>query len=322
MLLTKEVENHWCRRYRKMYEDKGYIFTKVYDPFMVKIEDLAKTSNAEVDVKCDYCGKIFKRTYNRYILHHDEKFGDCCKKCSYIKKKETYLERYGVENPSYSKDVINKRKQTCLEHFGVDCFFKTEKAKEIFKNIAIEKYGVENISQAEEIKDKKKQTCLKHFGVEYSVQNEKIKEKRKQTCIERFGVDSPLKSEEVRKKIRQSLFKSGKCATSKIQTKLYNILKEKYDNCVLNYLLYPFYLDCMLEINGQKIDVEFDGQFWHQNKSKEDGKRNSYCIANGYKVLRIKGNYELPKIEKLQQSLNKLVTTNCNYLDIYTDWKQ
>ena len=298
MLLTKEVEMYWCRRYRKRYEEKGYVYTGVYQPFMVKVEDLSRTSATKVEVKCDYCGKIIKRTYNRYLLHHDEKYGDCCKSCANVKRKVTLSERYGVENVSYLQEVKDKRKQTLIERFGEPNFLKTQRFKEKMDKF-LEEHGVENVSQIEEVKNKKKQTCLERFGVEYSIQ-----------------------SKEVREKIVKSFSKNKSCATSKIQLELYGLLKNNYDICEINYPFGRYSLDCMLQVNNQKIDVEFDGQYWHQYKADSDKRRDEYCIKNKYKVLRIKGNCVLPSIEEIQQNIDKLVTTNCNYLEIYTDWKE
>lgn len=320
MLLTKEVEMYWCRRYRKRYEEKGYVYTGVYQPFMVKVEDLSRTSHTEVEVKCDYCGKIIKRTYNRYLLHHDEKYGDCCNSCANVKRKVTLSERYGVENVSYLQEVKDKRKQTLIERFGEPNFLKTQRFKEKMDKF-LEEHGVENVSQIEEVKNKKKQTCLEHFGVEYSIQSKEVREKRRQTCLEHFGVEHPMQLKEIKEKAVKSFFKNGSCATSKIQLKLYNLLKNNYNICKLNYPLGIYSLDCMIQINNQKIDVEFDGQYWHQNSKDKDDIRDKYCIDNNYKVLRIKGNRILPSIEEIQQNIDKLVTTNCNYLEIYTDWK-
>ena len=43
---------------KKYYESKGYIYKDIDSDYMeVKIEDLPLTSNAKVEVVCDFCGK-------------------------------------------------------------------------------------------------------------------------------------------------------------------------------------------------------------------------------------------------------------------------
>ena len=57
------------------------------------------------------------------------------------------------------KDAANeKRKQTCLN-----------------------KYGVENVHQLESVKEKTKETCLKVYGVDNPAKNEQVKQKAKAT---------------------------------------------------------------------------------------------------------------------------------------------
>ena len=122
MLLTKQVEVLLHGDRIKYYEDLGYEIPRVknynynyyYVPrgskIIVNVEDLAETSINEVELKCDNCGKVFKRTYHRYLLHHDNEFGDLCKSCSKIKREKTCIKKYGVTNPSYIEDVKEKRR--------------------------------------------------------------------------------------------------------------------------------------------------------------------------------------------------------------------
>ena len=70
-------------------------------------------------------------------------------------KEQTFLAKYGVTNPSYLPEVIEKRTNTCLKHFGTTCALKSEIVKEKIKQTCKEKYGVENPSQSQEIKAKK-----------------------------------------------------------------------------------------------------------------------------------------------------------------------
>jgi hypothetical protein len=86
MLLTKEVEVKWNSRNKKWFIDKGYVFTKLQDSFIVKVEDLSKGSSALVKIKCDcedcknpYLKPMRWKTYNN-SLKEDNKY--YCKKCA------------------------------------------------------------------------------------------------------------------------------------------------------------------------------------------------------------------------------------------------
>lgn len=67
MLISKFVKTKWNNRTKKYYIKLGYAFTKMFDEFEVKIEDLLNGSNVEVKVLCDYCKKeIIDMTWEEY----------------------------------------------------------------------------------------------------------------------------------------------------------------------------------------------------------------------------------------------------------------
>lgn len=94
-------------------------------------------------------------------------------------KKKTKLEKYGDENynnsekgkntraensgsveKSYS-DGIDKNRQTCIEKYGVDNAFKSEKVKLKIKRTKLEKYGDENYNGAKNMWKNKSDSLLK-----------------------------------------------------------------------------------------------------------------------------------------------------------------
>jgi len=97
MLLTKEVEMKWHPSNKKWYENKGYIFTKWRDGFIVSVEDLPNGSHALVDVQCDECGEILCnmswQEYKKYVKDDGKYY---CNKCAsklfgHIKHRETSI---------------------------------------------------------------------------------------------------------------------------------------------------------------------------------------------------------------------------------------
>jgi hypothetical protein len=73
----------WCPKNKKHYESRSYFFTKYKNEFEVKVEDLPDSSNMEVEIKCDECGKILKNvTWVNYkrCVKKDSKY--YCQKCA------------------------------------------------------------------------------------------------------------------------------------------------------------------------------------------------------------------------------------------------
>jgi len=135
MLLSEEIEIGINDKNYQYYLDKGYLIETYYykkknhirrgTKLLVKIKDLRETSNEKVLIKCDYCGKEYMVCYISYI--EGRKYiikKDACCKCSYIKRKEGNLLKYGTNsmvelskikqfhlgrNKKYSKeDIINE----------------------------------------------------------------------------------------------------------------------------------------------------------------------------------------------------------------------
>ena len=55
------------------------------------------------------------------------------------------MRNYGVENPSQSKQIQDKRKQTFLNTFGVENPYLVQEIRDKANKTNLEKYGVENV---------------------------------------------------------------------------------------------------------------------------------------------------------------------------------
>lgn len=125
MLISKTVEVNLCSKNIPYYESLGYDIPKrrrsnkvskneltvpVGTKILVKISDLPKGSNILVNIKCDYCGKEFKKTYDKYIKQNENSIikKDCCYNCVKFKNKETFIFKYGVEWNS-QLDIVREK---------------------------------------------------------------------------------------------------------------------------------------------------------------------------------------------------------------------
>lgn len=187
----------------------------------------------------------------------------------------------------------------------------------------IERYGVNSPMCIDEIKEKMQNTCIERYGTTSSLGNKDVRAKALNTIKEKYGVENVLFSPIIKKKIYETMYKNGSTPTSSQQIRIFNIIRQQFgeDAVVLNSIYDKYSLDIELNVFNLKIDIEYDGWYWHKN-SEKDLERNKFLIDNGYKVLRIKSGTKLPTNEQLLNSIDLL----CNSAETYTeivldDWK-
>lgn len=127
-----------------------------------------------VTKKCEYCNKDF--TYIKLCGIVPKKIPKACsKKCSRLlaakKSKETFIERYGVDNISKTNDFKEFMRETT--------YFKTDEFKEKMKKKNLEKYGVEFHTQAKVVKEKIKETCIDKYGATTFLKSDDYKKQMK-----------------------------------------------------------------------------------------------------------------------------------------------
>jgi len=171
----------------------------VLERLFVYLNNINETPNCE-------CGRNVK--FNDSYHKGYKEF--CSSKCSNSslktkdKKRQTSIERYGVEHASQSEYVKERIKQTNIEKYGVENVAQSEDVKEKARQTNLERYGVVNPFQSEEIKEKIKRTHFKTLGVDHPSKSEEVKEKKKDTTFKNYGVDSPLQSNIIQEKFKQT----------------------------------------------------------------------------------------------------------------------
>lgn len=352
MILQKEIEVIPTGKIKYYYKELGYeLHGKT--PIFVKNEHLSDTSKVMEQRKCDSeeCENIFFRPHKDMVKNFNKYGKDLCPECvekERVKRiRETSLERYGVKNPMMAKEIQEKAKKTTLEHFGVEYPTQNKQVIELRTFNFLEKYGVENPQQVKQVKEKAKQTNLKKYGSEnpfgskeiqekirqtnlerYGAKNpqqvKEIKEKTEKTCLERYGFTTPLKNKEVQEKIKNSLLANGTVPTSNEQIKLYELCKEVFSNfqVKLNSPLFTLFLDIeIIDSKGNKIDMEYDGWFWHHLKKQKDRARDEVVKKYGYKIIRIKSAGNLPTNQQLLDAYLSVTELNHSFACItLEDW--
>lgn len=113
--------------------------------------------------------------------------------------------------------IAKKREQTCLEKYGVTSTLKLDyvrkktmesiKSKEVIekrKKTNQEKYGVDTPSQSKEIQDKIKKTNLEKYGAENIYASDYGKQKIKETNLKRYGCENGGASKQAQQKIKET----------------------------------------------------------------------------------------------------------------------
>lgn len=174
------IRENYAIEYKDIIEKYKSIECKFTDKVMLYI---MKLDDYPI---CEKCNKnrvknynITKKEFNRF----------CSKSCS-----NSYI--------GSNLEVLEKKRLTSLERYGVEHHMKDEKIKEKIintwkdgssqeKRIAynIKKYGVKNVMELNEVKTKKNETTLFKYGVEHSMQSLDILKKAIETNNKKYGVD-------------------------------------------------------------------------------------------------------------------------------------
>lgn len=342
MLISETATVSWNGKNRKYYESLGYCFTKYRDKFEVAIAHLTKGCHALVLVQCDYCGKQYRTQYCNY-LKYIKTGKDACSDCAHLKVEDNLHQKFGVSSVFQLEEIKEKTKATCLRKFGKPNPSQAEEIKQKIFETNMKKYGDKCSLNNSVIKEKAQLSCQEHYGVlnpfasleiqqqiketnkqkygkEYISQTEYYKSKVKETSMEKYGVPFITQAPEVIRKMRKSLYQKGKVPSSKPEKIVVSMLKEIYGdkNCIPSFSYDQLNFDCLLKIGDTKIDVEYDGWYWHKDKQEEDKRRNYFLIRRGFKILRIRSLKLLPTYEQIKEAVDKLINQNKHlvYIDL------
>lgn len=225
----------------------------------------------------------------------------------------------------YVCDYCGKEKETTYGNYlishlrGKDCCKDCKQNK--IKDTLLSKYGETSLWNIIPFRDKAKESMIKNYGYKYFIQSEKGKQKFKNSMKEKYGVVNPAYSAELQAKAKKTMYKNGNVPTSIPEQKLIKLLEKEYgkDCCKPGYALDKVNFDCLLIIDNNFIDVEYDGWYWHKDIKDYDRKRNYWVVSKGYKVLRILGNKkdELPSIDRIKNEIKYLLEDhNIGYINM------
>lgn len=184
-----------------------------------------------------FCGpagscQCAKEAVSKKVAESKSQYTDSRKEQIKQKRKDTNLEKFGVEHTFKSPSIKEKIKATNRKKYGCDNPQQNDEIREKTQDTLVERYGVTNPIFIPGAVDQIRLTNLERYGVDNAFSNTEIQQKYKQTMLERHGVENPAKSPAImaiREKTMTerygvtNLFKSPE-----YQAQLHNQAKENY----------------------------------------------------------------------------------------------
>ena len=273
--------------------------------------------------KCKNCGKLLQF----HPRHHFREF--CSQKCvqnfdDIRRKKSVTREKHMSDDLSYYKDITRKRKQTLLERYGVEYASQSDIIKERVKQTNIKRLGVPYTAQSKQCLEKMKQTCLEKYGVEHNFKIQGLRETIKQKWIDKYGYDNPMKNEKILQKALETKRKHHTFNTSKIEEQFYTYLCTKYsiDNINRQYKTNEYPFCCDFYIKPLNLYIEIQGYWAHGSHPFDSNNINDLQKLDTWKQKSINTmQYEKAiNIWTVKDVLKREIAkqNNLNYLEIFS----
>jgi len=283
--------------------------------------------------------------YKKYCSSSCRRLG-VAEKC-----KSTSLERYGVSNPSKSKIIKDRIKDSFEEKYGegitnamhiqsfkdkivetnVDRYGTAkpqllEQFRTKTKETNLEKYGVETPQRLKELKDKSKETCNAKYGGAGPQCDSEVRKKSTATCLEKYNVSNPSKLEEIWIKIREtSLRKYGtespnqdpdihrKQDGARFRNKKYLFEDGK---CIFLQGYEPWAIDILVGLGYKSNELETETKFMPKINYNEGDKIRRYFpdvyISKENLIIEVKSTWTYEK-DKIRNLLKRQACLDAGY---------
>ena len=196
------------------------------------------------------------------------------------KRRDTNIERWGVDNIAKSVIIKDKTSSTNLERYGHTSSFQNENVRNKWSNNIKNKYGVDHYFKSDDFKKKSIATNNIRYGVDHYVQSNSYIENTIATNNERYGVDWYTQTEDY-------LIKSKETNNEKYGANHYSMTDEYKmrvnESNLLKYKSKWYYQsDDFKKKSLEKIMSKYG--VVHYTKSKE---YRDYINSDEYRCLRL-----------------------------------
>ena len=332
-VISVKVSNTWLNIHKdfKEYLDNRYNDSQSY------IETLYRMKNKiEIRPVCLECGKPVR--FLNYTTGFRTFCGSTCIRSGKIVREriqQTFIEKYGVDNPAKSKIISQKIKNTNIKKYGVPVPIQNNIIKEKIRKTCIKRYGVDNGAKSEKAIKQMKETNIKKYGSVCPTKNKDVLNKSRQTCLKHYGVISYSQTNDYKEK-QSKLMSSNEMQkrrniiqkerhsfnTSKIEQQFKEYFEQNYPNDFeyqYRSELYPF--NCDFYIKSLNLYIEINGSWTHgrhpfdENNQEDIDKLNLWKSKNsGYYQNAIQ-TWTISDVNKR----NIAKENNLNYLEIFSN---
>ena len=245
------------------------------------------------------CSRNAESSIERYNQTNIERYGEDFHKVTVEKGNQTKIERYG----SLSYNNLEKRKQTCLEKFGVDNAMKSKEVQDKVKQTMLSRYGYECNFLDPELRKRNREKPIQHYDDVIKVLDngdfvcscpdpECNKCKEKQFTISYYNYYN--RTFIFKTEVCTNKYPIGQLPTNNNNTDIEKFVREILDKYNIEYqknirkIIAPYELD--IYIPSKNIAIECNGRYWHTIEQKgENYHEDKYnkCKKKGIRLISI-----------------------------------
>lgn len=242
-----------------------------------------------------YCspGCVSRGTRQKMINSQIKKYGPDVFKHHTEQRRKTCMERYGVDNPAKSDEILEKIKATNLKRYGVDCIFNSKEFMEKIHDKLKGRYAMQDPLKKQKIIDSIK---WKHDDIigytDYGYWICKCPHPKCNKCSEKQYIIKPQTyngRERLGAEKCTNLFPL-QSKTSSVELSIHDILDSMDIQYTTNNrsIINPLELD--IYIPDLKLAIEVNGAYWHSLLVKHPlyhVEKFKKCIKNGVRMISI-----------------------------------
>jgi len=184
--------------------DRKKIIIEILEGFSVRMREgyFKKNHNSILTEINNFCDKIIDLPFNQRIWHWVNNYPNyfTCRCGNLSKFNRNWLDGYKkhcsakcAQSDQVTKD---KRRNTNIEKYGVDNVAKSDIIKKKQEETNIKKYGYKSSFQNLDVRNKWSDNLVKNYGVDHPFKLDLVKEKSIETMNQKYGSDYYVQSSE------------------------------------------------------------------------------------------------------------------------------
>jgi len=270
---------HTIESIRKKFQDRGFVLLSTsYEGY-----------NTPLHYRC-VCGTEKISTLRNFLCRTG-----LCKQCSQKQASKTEKIKNGGKFRFETEKFKEKRKEKYLENFGVESPLRNKDVLEKRRKTNIQKYGVPEVSLVPNIVKRQREGFRKKYGVDHFMQNPESVKKFRKTLMDKYGVPSMA-------------FLSGRTSKESADffTFLFNLLPDDVkDKCYFGPHTHEFnvwyqkqYFKYDFVQSSLKKCIEYNGSRFHPHPDQKETE-TGWCLFHPKKTVQQARQYESKKYQAL-----------------------